>query len=263
MKQFEMSDPNHSNEYNGMTHFVDLPTKGLFYSKEHPLHGQETIEIKMLTTKEEEVLSNPSYIEKGVVLEKFLESIIVNKNINQQMLHDSDQMAVLLASRVEAYDKDYPVIIECSGCNEEYDTNIDILEMSNNITQTKMETTPAGTSIIELPKSKKVVEIRVLLPYELKSIETAVDRMKKTGINTNFSNEFYQRVIVSIDGEVDGEKTTTFIKNMFLKDSRTFKSAYENSIPKISTEFESVCPHCEHVQKGGLPIQASFFFPDV
>tara|TARA_R110000824_G_scaffold209531_6_gene395337 strand:+ start:2221 stop:3012 length:792 start_codon:yes stop_codon:yes gene_type:complete len=263
MKQFEMSDPNHSNEYNGMTHFVDLPTKGLFYSKEHPLYGQETIEIKMLTTKEEEVLGNPSYIEKGVVLEKFLESIIINKNVNHQMLHDSDQMAILLASRIEAYDKDYPVVIECAECDEEFNVDVDILEMSKNVVQDDMETTGAGTSIIELPKSKKVVEFKVLLPYEVKSIETTVERMKKTGIKTSFTNEFYQRVIVSIDGEVDGEKASAFVKNMFLKDSRAFRSAYENSIPKISTEFESACSHCEHVQKGGLPIQASFFFPNL
>ena len=263
MKQFDMSELNHSNEYNGMTHYVDLPTKGLFYSKEHPLHGEEAIEIKMLTTKEEEVLSNPSYIDKGIVLEKFLESIIVNKNINYQMLHDSDQMAILLASRIEAYDKDYPVAIQCVGCGEEYATDIDILEMSKNVVQNDVETTGAGTSIIELPKSKKVVEFKVLLPYEVKSIETTVERMKKTGIKTNFTNEFYQRVIVSIDGEVDAEKASTFVKNMFLKDSRAFRGAYENSIPKISTEFESVCSHCGHVHKGGLPIQASFFFPDL
>ena len=263
MKQFAMSDSSHSNDLNGMTHYVDLPTKGVHYSKEHPLFGHETIEIKMLTTKEEEILSNPSYIEKEVVLDKLLESVIINKNIKHTMIHDADQMAILLASRVEAYGPEYPVGIACFSCDKEYGANIDLTKMLENVTHADMEVTEGGTTIIELPKSKKVVEFRVLLPIEIRSIEKTVERMKKTGINTSFFQEFYQRVIVSVDGDTDGEVISGVIKGMFFKDSRALKLAYENSIPRIDTEFESSCSNCGHTQKGGLPIQASFFFPDL
>tara|TARA_R110002020_G_scaffold219147_1_gene427019 strand:+ start:917 stop:1708 length:792 start_codon:yes stop_codon:yes gene_type:complete len=262
MKQFNMDDSSRAHELNGMTHYVTLPTRGAHYSKDHPLFGQETIEIKMLTTKEEDILTNTSYIEKEVVLDKFLESIIVNKNIKHSILHDTDQMAILIASRVEAYGEDYPIIINCQKCTEEYDHDIDLSSMLKNEIESELETTGHGTSIVELPKSQATLEFRNLLPFEAQSIEKTIERMKKNGINTSFVNEFYQRIIQSIDGNTDGEVIASFIKKMPIRDSRVLKKAYEGSIPRIDTNFQSTCNACGHENKGGLPIQASFFFPE-
>ena len=36
------------------TEFVELPSGGAYYPENHPLHGQETIEIKYMTAKEED-----------------------------------------------------------------------------------------------------------------------------------------------------------------------------------------------------------------
>ena len=58
------------------TEFVELPSKGKFYDENHPLHNQETIEIKQMTAKEEDILTNQNYIQKGVVLDKLLESLV-------------------------------------------------------------------------------------------------------------------------------------------------------------------------------------------
>jgi hypothetical protein len=262
MKQFNMGDTPRANDYGGATHFVTLPTKGVHYSKEHPLYEQQTIEIKMLTTKEEDILTNTSYIENGVVMNKFLESIIINKQLKPDSIHDADQMAILIASRVEAYGEDYKVVIDCQKCPEQYEDTVNLSEVLERKIESELETTGHGTCIINLPKSKKVLEFRNLLPYEVKSIEKSIERMKKNGINTNFVNEFYQRIIESIDGKADKELISGFVKNMPIKDSRIFKKAYENAITKLDTSFESVCSACAHENKGGLPIQASFFFPE-
>lgn len=262
MKQFEMGDSSRAHELNGVTHYVALPTRGEHYSKDHPLFGQETIEIKMLTTKEEDILTNTSYIENEIVLDKFLESIIVNRDIKYNIIHDADQMAILIASRIEAYGEDYPIVLGCQKCNEEYECEINLTDMSKNEIKGQLETTGHGTSIIELPKSQKTIEFRNLLPHEASSIEKSIERMKKNGINTNFVNEFYQRVIQSIDGGSDSEVIAEFVKHMPIRDSRVFKKAYENAITRIDTSFQSVCTACGHENKGGLPIQASFFFPE-
>ena len=34
------------------TEFVELPSKGLFYPENHPLHKEECVEIKFMTAKE-------------------------------------------------------------------------------------------------------------------------------------------------------------------------------------------------------------------
>ena len=262
MKQFNMNDSSKSDELNGMTHYVNLPTEGRHYSKAHPLHNKEIIEIKMLTTKEEDILTNTSYIESGMVLDRFLDSIIVEDGLKQEMIYDADQMAILIASRVEAYGGDYPIMIECVSCNKGYEHVIDLEKMQKNIEQSPVETSGHGTSIISLPKSGKTVEFKVLLPSEIKSIERSIERMKKHSINTTFVNEFYQRVIQSLDGVDDGEAITNFVKIMPIKDSRVLKKAYEDAISKIDTSFQAACTHCGHEETGALPIQASFFFPE-
>ena len=40
------------------TDFVDLPSKGLYYPEDHPLHGVESVEIRHMTAKEEDILTN-------------------------------------------------------------------------------------------------------------------------------------------------------------------------------------------------------------
>ena len=262
MKQFEIGGSSKMDELNGMTHYVSLPTKGNHYLKDHPLYDKDMIEIKMLTTKEEDILTNPSYIEKELVLDKFLESIIVDKNLKQDMIYDSDQMAILIASRVEAYGKDYLISAHCAACDEEYECGIDLAKMLKNVSESNVEITGHGTSIIELPKSGRSVEFKILLPVELKSIEKSIERMKKLSINTSFVKEFYQRVIQSIDGNTDGEIIANFVRHMPIKDSRVLKKAYENSISKVNTDFQAACTHCGNEETGGLPIQASFFFPE-
>ena len=67
-------------EFKFPTEEVELPSKGLIYSKDNPLSSGK-VEVKYMTAKEEDILSNQSFIQKGVVLEKLLQSVIINKDI--------------------------------------------------------------------------------------------------------------------------------------------------------------------------------------
>ena len=45
------------------TEFVNLPSKGRFYPPDHPFHHKETVEIRYMTAKDEDILTNkPSYV---------------------------------------------------------------------------------------------------------------------------------------------------------------------------------------------------------
>ena len=59
---------------------IELPSKGLVYPKENPLSSGK-VEIKYMSAKEEDILTNQSLIKKGTVLDKLLESVIVNDKI--------------------------------------------------------------------------------------------------------------------------------------------------------------------------------------
>lgn len=260
MKQFDMSDQG-SSEHLGMTHYVDLPTKGEFYPVNHPLKDVDKLEVKMLTTKEEDILTNQSYIENDVVLDKFLESIIIG-SFDPREMYDADKTAILVASRIEAYGPSYDIGLSCSGCGEFYSHTIDLESFGTQEPQEKLESTPEGSLLIELPKSKKVIEFRHLLPKEVATIQKTVDKMLKLNISTSFNVEFYKRIILSVDGVQDKEQIGNFIDNLRLMDSRKLFLAYRNSLPTLNTSFTSRCPKCDNVNEGGMPIQANFFFPE-
>ncbi len=50
-------------ELNFPTEIVELPSKGLVYPQGHPLRSGK-VEMKYMTAKEEDILTNQSYIQK-------------------------------------------------------------------------------------------------------------------------------------------------------------------------------------------------------
>ena len=53
------------------TEMVDLPSKGLVYPQDSALASGK-IEMKYMTAKEEDILTNQNYLKQGIVLEKLL-----------------------------------------------------------------------------------------------------------------------------------------------------------------------------------------------
>ena len=78
------------------TDFVELPSKGKYYSEGHPLHNTETIEIKHMTAKEEDILTSRSLLKKGLAVDRLLQNIIVDKRIDPNALLIGDKNAVLI-----------------------------------------------------------------------------------------------------------------------------------------------------------------------
>ena len=87
------------------TEIVELPSKGLIYPESNPLSSGQ-VEIKYMTAKEEDILSNQSYIQKGIVVDKLLKSLITSK-INNDDLVIGDKNDIMVAARVLGYGKYY------------------------------------------------------------------------------------------------------------------------------------------------------------
>lgn len=263
MQKFSMDDKTSSKDFNGATFLLKLPTKGLYYPEGHPFHDKETIEIKMMTTKEEEILTNVSYNENEVVMDKLLESVVVADNFSPKDIFETDQLAIIIGSRIDAYGEEYPAIINCESCEKDYQVTIDLDKMLENVDDSEVELTAKNTLIVELPKSKKVVEYKVLLPSEAASIDRTVEKMQKMNIKASVTTEFYKRIIVSVDGDTSRDEINKFISELRIMDSRFLAAKYSKSLPMLNTTFSSTCSHCSHEQEGGMPIQANFFFPEL
>ena len=74
MKNFDMSG---QSGYSTPTHFVILPSKGRFYPEGHPLRNVAKVELFMMTTRHEDILTNPSYMEEGVVVHMSLTTLLI------------------------------------------------------------------------------------------------------------------------------------------------------------------------------------------
>ena len=79
---------------------VPLPSRGVIYKTEGSLFGQETLDIKPMTAKEEDILTSRAYIKNGSVISKLIQSCLVDKNIDPDELISGDRNALLIALRI-------------------------------------------------------------------------------------------------------------------------------------------------------------------
>ena len=105
------------NKFKLPTETVELPSKGKLYPEGNALK-EGKIEMKYMTAKEEDILTNQNYIKQGTVIDKLLQSLIVTK-INYDDLLVGDKNAIMLAARVLSYGASYE--FEYDGVNQVID----------------------------------------------------------------------------------------------------------------------------------------------
>ena len=239
-------------EFKFPTEEVDLPSKGLIYSKDNPLSSGK-VELKYMTAKEEDILTNQSYIQKGTVLDKLLQSLIVDKSIKVDDLFTGDKNALFIAARILGYGKDYNVIIAGKEENidlttlEHKEIDLSIFENTNNKFTYKLEHT--GT----------VLEFKLLNGHDDKIIDRELSGLKK--ISPNASAELTTRLkhmIISVDGDEEKKTVREFVDNYFLaRDARSFREHIRNIQPDVNLAV--VLDSGEEVL---VPIGLNFFWPD-
>ena len=119
-----MEENNTTSKFKFPTEVISLPSKGLIYPKDNPLSSGK-IEMKYMTAKEEDILTNANYIQKGIVLDKLIESLIVSK-VNYNDLIVGDKNALLVAARVLGYGKDYEFRATNPTTKQQEDFSIDL-----------------------------------------------------------------------------------------------------------------------------------------
>ena len=85
---------------------VTLQSKGLLYPKESPL-SKGVIEMKYMTAREEDILTNQNLIQKGIVIDELLKSLIVTPGVDYNDLLVGDKNAIMVAARILGYGADY------------------------------------------------------------------------------------------------------------------------------------------------------------
>jgi len=243
---------------------IELPSKGEHLPEDHPLRVNPVIELKQMTAKEEDILVNQSYIKQGVVIDKLLHSLLVDKTTNLDDLLVGDKNALLIQSRISAYGAEYPVQTFCRACMQQQNVTFDLEECVNYREASYSEEAVQnenGTFTIEMPKSKVKLELRFLAASDEKALAAKEQKYKKHNVEFSTTIEAYRQMIVSVNGE---EKLINkYLDNMPLQDSRYLKKIIKTVPPTAELIGEYDCQSCGAANKQEVPITYRFFWPDL
>ena len=239
-------------EFKFPTEEIELPSKGLVYPSDNPLSSGK-VEIKYMTAKEEDILSNQSYIQKGTVLDKLLESVIVSK-IDIKDLIVGDKNAILIAARILGYGKEYKVDVK----GEEQ--VIDLSTLENKLFDESLITKGKNEFNYTLPSTEAKITFKILTGNDESKIERELAGLKK--LNKEASPDLSTRLkymITSVDGETGTKEIREFVDNYLLaRDSRALREYIKNIQPDVDMNY--ILDSGEEVT---VPIGLSFFWPDI
>jgi len=245
------------------TESIPLPTAGTVYPPESALHMQETVEVKSMTAREEDILTSRALIKKGTVITELIKSCLVNKSIDVDEMVSGDRNAVMTALRITGYGSEYTVEVDCPECTERSKQEFDLSTLP--IKRIKLQPVALGANVFDftLPVTKKKVHFKFLDGNDEREITVLAERKKKQGItNDNLVTTRLERSILAIDNVKDRNKINSFIRNMPARDSLAMRRFLDANEPGIEMKQWMDCMHCGETSEVRLPMGASFFWPD-
>ena len=108
--------PNTPLQFSTPTEFVELPSGGKNYPEGHPLHNVDSLEIRYMTAKEEDILTSRTLLKKGIAVDRMLQSLIIDKSISVDDMLTGDKNALIVAARVSGYGAEYSTSVSCPAC---------------------------------------------------------------------------------------------------------------------------------------------------
>ena len=251
-------------DFSTPTEIVDLPSRGKFYPEPHPLHGAETIEIKFMTAKDEDILTSPTLLKKGIAIDRFIQNVLVDKRINVQSLLSGDKNAILVASRINGFGADYTTKVTCPNCGTVGEHTFDLAEvqeyLGDNFEDYDITSTEHGSFIISLPKTKFQVEVRLLTNKDENELAQQMESNKKSKrLETNLTDQL-RKIVVSINGVEDRAMINKAIDALPAFDSRYLRGAYLKIVPGLDMTQHFTCGACGFEKEVDIPMTVDFFW---
>jgi hypothetical protein len=263
------------------TEHVLLPSKGKLYPEGHPLHMQETIEIRFMTAKEEDILISRTLMKKNLVFDKLLSSIIMDKRIDPRSLLIGDRNAIIIAARISAYGDDYSFSTPCRMCGEMSNLTYNLFnclpqiedpngedeevfvaenqeKLENALSQLLEIIDKKGTFEVVLPKSKLTMRCKPMTGFDEHKVLETIQLRRKRKLDENFIQEQIRGFVVEVS---NGHKTTdnpgqisTIISQLPSLDVHHLMDEYKRLVPDIDITLKFVCSECETENETMVPV---------
>jgi hypothetical protein len=246
------------------TEIISLPSKGLVYPEGSPLRSGQ-IEMKYMTAREEDILTSQNLIKQGVVIDKLMQSMIITP-IQFNDLVIGDKNAIMVASRILGYGKDYPTEITCPECGTKNKYNIDLTQLPEYTIPEDVTMPSPGIFEYTLPQTKRVIHFRLMTTGLDKQVSKELEANKRSSKNDGIDRELTTRLkimIVSVDGQADKKVISNFVDNeLFAMDSKSLRMYMKRISPDVKFEIDFACNECSHESEAsGFTIDTNFFWP--
>lgn len=246
------------------TEDVLLPTAGKFYESTNPLHGVESVEIKHMTAREEDLLAGNQDAADGNVFNVLINSLLTNKAYRAENMIEEDKMAILLSARTTGYGKTYLAELTCEDCGATTEYSFDLTKTSFTPPENEVEFNPeSGTYSIILPVTELKAEVRILTDKERSSLERERKKKKELNIPFNMTVSSIARMLVSVNDISDRDAITKLVDILPAADAKKVLNFNNNIFPKVSTKQEITCSSCGAQSEREVPLTWAFFRIDI
>tara|TARA_R110000744_G_scaffold66997_2_gene136833 strand:- start:6943 stop:7692 length:750 start_codon:yes stop_codon:yes gene_type:complete len=238
------------------TEEVTLPSKGLLYPEDSPLK-KGTVEMKYMTAREEDILTNQNYIENGTVIDKLLQSLIVTP-LDYNSLLIGDKNAILVAARILGYGAEYE--FNYGGKNHD----INLTEMKDKPLDKSLVVNGINEFTYTLPASKINITFKLLTHGDERKIDQELKGLKRLNKDSSFDiSTRMKHIITSINGDRENKNIRKFVDEQLLaRDARDLRNYIKEIQPDIDLSFDYEEKN-GNFKKVTIPVSVNFFWPDV
>ena len=237
------------------TEVVDLPSKGLLYPKDSPLSSGK-VEVKYMTAREEDILTSVNLIKKGLVVDKLLQSLIVDESVKIGDLLLGDKNAILIAARILAYGKEYGVEVEGQT------VKVDLTTLKDNMLDESLVSPGVNEFEFELPATKRKLTFKLLTSADETIILKEAEGYVKVGddISRDLSTRLKHQIL-TVDGDSKKANINSFVDNEFLSiDSIAFRSYVKDITPDVDMTSTHIDADGEE-KEFTVPMTVQFLWP--
>jgi hypothetical protein len=249
------------------TDVVPLPSKGKLYSPGHPLYNAETVEIRAMTTRDEDILTSRALLKQGRAISTLLRSCMVNKQIDPDTMLSGDRNAVLIAIRITGYGNIYTASPICEHCDQMIrDVDFDLLQLP--IIPLGAEPVSANSNVFsfQLPVLKREARFKLFTGADEREVDSVTEAtMKAAGpmATTALVTTRLLHQIVAIGNVSEKSQLARLIQTMPARDSLALRKYMDKIKPDVDFMQKVVCKNidCGKVSEVALPMGPEFFWP--
>jgi hypothetical protein len=264
----------------GYEEYVILPSRGMYYPANHPLHRQETVAIRQITSDEENILTSKTFSYRLETTKRLLASLILDGRISPDSLVPADRDAILLQSRITAYGSDYEARVSCPTCGQQTSHTFDLqraaIDARNALAAKQHKLFETGqmkqlthnTFALTLLATKWPAVIRI---HHSKTFDEYLMEMQKAAEQDGDANEdegimfreernstqWVRSFLISLNEISDPYQLDNF--RLPAKDMAFLRDVYRAINPALILRQSFTCSHCHRTEGVVVPIGIDFF----